>query len=98
MTALELAQHLGVKHQIELLRPVIRVPIPTSTLNALQEQFHELIRRDMGDAFRDEEWCLPQLEVLLEFEPRQWTWFPTHGSGARVAVSVCYLRDWSGYL
>jgi hypothetical protein len=76
MTPLELAQHLGVTHLTDILRPTIRVPIPYDTLNALQKQFHKLITHEMGDSFKDEEWFLPQLEVLLEHEPQQWTWFP----------------------
>jgi len=88
MTPLELAQHLGVKHQIDLLRPVLHVSIPFDTLNTLQTQLHELIKRDMGEKFKTEEWYLPQLEVLLEFEPREWTWFPVDFSDtARIAVS-----------
>jgi hypothetical protein len=89
MTPLELAQHLGVKHLIDLLRPVIHVPIPRDVLTILQEQFHELIKRDMGDDFKTEEWRLPQLESLLEFEPREWTWFPT--DRCNVTVSCTFI-------
>jgi hypothetical protein len=76
MTPLELAQSLGVIHLIDILRPTIHVPVPLGTLEILQRQFHELINHDMGDDFRVEEWCLPQIEILLELEPRHWTWFP----------------------
>lgn len=89
MTPLELAQHLGVNHLIDLVRPVIQAPVPPDTLKALQEQFHQLIRHDMGEGFKEQEWRLPQLETLQEVEPREWTWFPVDFSETpRTAVGL----------
>lgn len=98
MTPLELAQHLGVKPLIQdLLRPITHVPIPFDTLHILEKQFHELIKRDMGEKFKSEEWCLPQLEMLLEFEPREWTWFPVDFSNmSLVAVSLMLFIHTNG--
>ncbi|KAK4206173.1 hypothetical protein QBC37DRAFT_393608 [Rhypophila decipiens] len=98
MTPLELALHLGATSLLAeqgLLRPTIQQPVPHDTLKVLQDQFHELIKHDMNGkgGFRDEEWWLPELEMLLELEPRQWIWFPTEFSQAPRTEGYWYCLD-----
>ncbi|KAM7193063.1 hypothetical protein V8F20_008579 [Naviculisporaceae sp. PSN 640] len=98
MTPLELALHLGATNLLaeeSLLRPTIQQPVPHNTLKVLQEQFQELIKYELGgeEGFRDDEWWLPELEMLLELEPRQWIWFPIEFSQAPATEGYWYCLD-----
>lgn len=112
MSPLELAQHLGATELIDMLRPTIRMPVPLHVLHMLQGQFHQLIEYDMGSRYKAAEWCLPQLEPLLELDAREWIWFPVgfgggHGDrdegywycidGRDLLIRADNVRDRGGY-
>lgn len=87
MTPLDLAQELGYRALYDILSPVIRQSVPTNTLRALQQKFHQLIKTDLGDRVEEEHIYLPLLEVLTELEIPQ-MWFPVKLHLYSPAVSI----------
>ncbi|OXV11719.1 hypothetical protein Egran_00520 [Elaphomyces granulatus] len=84
LTAVEIAQQMGFTQLYEALSPVIRHPIPPTTLIRLQDQFHSIIRNDLSN----EDWArylvLPDLNALTELEhPEMWFPLPFGGSEKR---------------
>jgi hypothetical protein len=70
LTPIELARLLGFEYLYKVLSPVIRHNIPTKILAVLQERFHEVIKRDVGE---EEHFRFPELIVLTELEePVMW--------------------------
>lgn len=86
MTALEMAQDLGYQTLYSILSPVIHQPVPADILAVLQDKFHDLIRKDLGDRVEQEYINLPVLEVLTELELPQ-MWFPVKFHKFSPAVS-----------
>ncbi|EXJ65398.1 hypothetical protein A1O7_01739 [Cladophialophora yegresii CBS 114405] len=81
MTALELAREFGFSYLYHVLAPVIRNPVPFVILTRLQDQFHDIVRKDLGARVIEERMYLPQLEVLTEMgnEPM---WYPVKFASA----------------
>lgn len=89
MTPLDLAQELGYRALYNVLSPIIRQSVPTNTLRALQQKFHQLIKTDLGKRVEEEHIYLPLLEVLTELETPQ-MWFPIKFHVYSQAVSIKY--------
>ena len=75
MTPLDLARSVGYEHLYEVLSPVSRHTILPSTILALQQQLHLLIRHEAKADDRLRYLRLPDLTVLLESEVME-MWFP----------------------
>lgn len=88
MTALELARQFGYTQMYDILSPVVRHPIPLQTLQLLQEQFHGLIKQELGSQVVDDQHMhLPQLEVLTELDG-ELMWFPLAVHDLQEAASL----------
>jgi hypothetical protein len=75
---LDIALRGGHGHLTGLLLPVVRHPVPTDVLAALERHFHGLVRERVADLVDKERLRLPVLDVLTELaEPEMW--FPVPG-------------------
>lgn len=74
----DVARRRGHDHLLTALEPPRRTDVAGPVLEALQKQFHELIRQRMHEFEVTHELRLPELEVLLELE-RPELWFPVPG-------------------
>jgi len=77
MSALELAHELEVFHLYEILQLTIKRPVPLTTLQHLENNFHHLIRAEVGRRTIEEKLYLPVLEALTELDGDT-VWFPIH--------------------
>ncbi|MEJ8645784.1 ankyrin repeat domain-containing protein [Streptomyces sp. MS1.HAVA.3] len=76
--AIDVALARGHKSMSALLQPVVRHPLPSPTLTALESRFHALIRADSHGLADRHRLRLPTLSVLTELtEPRMY--FPVPG-------------------
>ncbi|KHE82483.1 hypothetical protein GE21DRAFT_10016 [Neurospora crassa] len=75
LTPLELAHEMEVYHLYDILRPVIKRPLPPDTLQRIEYNFHRLIRSEIGQCVDTAKLYLPVLEVLKELDGEA-VWFP----------------------
>jgi hypothetical protein len=75
---LDIALRGGHTHLAGLLLPVVRNPLSTDTLTALEGYFHELIRERVANLVDQEQLRLPVLDVLTEL-PDPDVWFTVPG-------------------
>lgn len=75
LTPLELAHEMEVYHLYDILRPVIKRPLPPDTLQRIEYNFHRLIRSEIGRCVDTAKLYLPALEVLTELDGEA-VWFP----------------------
>ncbi len=68
MTALEMARFLGFRHLYDILSPVLHHTIPHTTLDKLQQNFHDLIRTHLAGLREGANLRLPELELLTELK------------------------------
>ncbi|KAH8703273.1 hypothetical protein BGW36DRAFT_403710 [Talaromyces proteolyticus] len=90
MTPLEMARSLGLSHLFEVLSPVIRHNIPSEILQILEENFHGLIRADLGNLILAKTLRLPKLIVLIELNTPQ-MWFPVKLASNSLQGYFCIL-------
>lgn len=77
---------------------MIRSPVPSRILNRLEESFHGLIKRDIGERVNSEHLYLPELAPLTELEAES-IWFELIGHHFNNAVSPsCDMAIWSAIL
>jgi hypothetical protein len=75
LTPLEIAQELGHIDLFEILSPIIRHPLPRAVLEALERNFHVLIKSDLEKCDFAKYLNLPSMDVLTELETPE-MWFP----------------------
>ncbi|MGW7441652.1 ankyrin repeat domain-containing protein [Streptomyces sp. NPDC054849] len=76
--AIDIAMSRGHKGMSALLQPVVRHPLPSATLTALESRFHTLIRADSHGLADRHRLRLPTLSVLTEL-PEPSMYFPVPG-------------------
>ncbi|MCU7820731.1 ankyrin repeat domain-containing protein [Kitasatospora sp. DSM 101779] len=64
--ASDIAASRGHTHLLDVLRPVVRHPLPPALLAALEGHLHTLVREDGHGLVEKHRLALPQLEVLTE--------------------------------
>ncbi|WP_030263827.1 hypothetical protein [Streptomyces sp. NRRL B-24484] len=62
----DIAAARGHTHLLDVLRPVVRHPLPPALLAALEGHLHALVREDSQGLAEEHRLALPQLEVLTE--------------------------------
>lgn len=88
MTSLELAHEFQAEELYDVLSATIHRPVPSHVLNVLQEEFHSLIRRDLGDLVAGERINLPILEGLTELKDEV-LWFPIRYRDSYAVSAYC---------
>ncbi|OKK09068.1 ankyrin [Streptomyces sp. CB02400] len=63
--AVDIARERGHTHLLQLLEPVVVLPLPSPT-DALEHHFHSLLRESTGRCFEEIEHLLPPLSPLTE--------------------------------
>ena len=85
--ALDIALRGGHSHLTGLLLPVIRTPVPTDVLRALQRHLHAVIRGRAAELVDAEALRLPELDVLTELaEPASWFAVPGMYGGFHIVL------------
>lgn len=70
---LDIALRGGHARLAGLLTPMVRNPVPTDVLSALQRHFHDVIRGRVANLVDKHQLRLPELDVLTELaEPDMW--------------------------
>jgi hypothetical protein len=90
---LDIALRGGHTHLTGLLTPVVRHPVPTDVLHALQEHFHGVVRGRASHLVDEQRLRLPELDVLTELDAPD-MWFPVPGmyGGFRYALEGAELK------
>lgn len=95
---LDIALRGGHAHLAGLLMPVVRHPVPTDVLAALQRHFHALVRERAAHLVDEQRLRLPELDVLTELaEPKMSFTVPGMYGGFYYALQGRELevRSWS---
>ncbi|KIW61705.1 hypothetical protein PV05_01795 [Exophiala xenobiotica] len=90
MTALEMARFLGFRHLYDILSPVLHHTIPHTTLDKLQQNFHDLIRTHLAGLREGANLRLPELELLTELKNPE-MYFPL--KSPNIAMGYFYRLD-----
>ena len=77
--AADIAAARGHTQLRNLLEPVIRQPVPATTLAALQSRLHRLIEEESYALAAQHRLRLPQLEIVTELPAGSRVWFPVPG-------------------
>lgn len=90
---LDIALRGGYPHLAGMLMPVVRNPVPTDVLHALQRHFHEVIRGRVAELVDKRDLRLPELDVLTELsEPDMWFAVPEMYGGFRYVLKGVELE------
>jgi hypothetical protein len=97
--ATDIAEARGHTQLRNLLEPVIRQPVPTAVLAALQGRLHRLIDEESYALAAKHRLRLPQLEIMTELPTGTHVWFPVPGmyGGFRIELDgeVLTVESWN---